>query len=177
MAANTTNVPITPGSGTNIETENVPQPGGTTGDRQRMQIGGRAGSSTTEAANDVASVLGADPSAAEFGLVVRQAGRVLPEYVNGALLTTVVALNGATATQIPGATNLVNRRRVKIINLDGTNPAYWGGSTVTASGATQGVPLGPNSETDWLPFGPGVNLFAIADTGNTPSVLILEVAE
>jgi hypothetical protein len=170
VAANTTNVTITPGSGVSIETENVPQPGSLSGDRQRVQISGRAGSSTTEAANDVATVLSADPASTEYGLTTRIAGRVKPSYCNTAPVITGVSV-GLTAVAVP-ASAAANRRRIRVRNLDILNSIYIGNAGVTIATGFR-VAAG---ETFDAAYGPGIALYAVAEN-YAAAVAVLEDVE
>lgn len=79
---------------------------------------------------------------------------------------------GVTAVQID-TTPLAGRRRVLIQNMGGKN-VYIGTTTVTTSGATQGLMVGPQS-TLALELGQDVAIYAISGTAGQ-TVILFEVA-
>lgn len=172
MALNSTPVPITPGSGASVASEDVTVVG-VVEKRQRMQLAGRVGGAS-EAANDVAAVMNAVPASTDYALAVRTAGRVQPAYFDGTILATTITLVAATITALP-TTALTNRRGLWIINNDAAVALYWGGAAVAVSGANKGVAIGPNNQSPLLPFGPNVALKVIS--AGAISVTVLEVAE
>jgi hypothetical protein len=72
-------------------------------------------------------------------------------------LTPVGLTGGAAAVVVsPAGSQLM----VKLFNPDNVNPAYWGGSGVTAS---TGIPF--TGETEWIPA--GCDIYCYSDTDVT----------
>jgi hypothetical protein len=81
------------------------------------------------------------------------------------------------AGKIP-ATPLAQRNAIAVTNLDAVETIYVGPSTVTAGrslGTTAGWEIGP-SETFNVDITENIELWAVADTGATVKVKVLELA-
>lgn len=88
-----------------------------------------------------------------------------------ASLQQVVSVQN-TATALPTAA-LAGRRQIMLQNVS-NSPVYVGSATVTTSGATQGIKVGPG-DTLSLDLGQAVPIYAIA-TANNKDVVALELA-
>lgn len=84
-----------------------------------------------------------------------------------------ISLPSGTATKLP-TIPLANRASLQIFNSSAV-PIYVGGSTVTASGAKQGIPVAPGQPYA-LDVGPNINVYAIQASGGTVTINILELA-
>lgn len=90
---------------------------------------------------------------------------------NGSVLQQSVDVTDTAASLV---TALSNRKSLLIQN-NGNKSIWVGSATVTSSGATRGIEIPPQANME-LKLGPAVALYAIAGTGNTVSVNLLEMA-
>jgi len=91
---------------------------------------------------------------------------------NVACRQDVVATNATTATQLD-ATVQAGRKEIIIQNL-GTKAIYIGNSSVTNTGATQGIKIPAQGELGPIPWGQYVPVYAIAESG-TPSAMLFQI--
>lgn len=93
--------------------------------------------------------------------------------VNDGGVTTAVIAVGTSAVELKvGVTRSVNRQVVSLFN-DGTNTVYLGPATVTAAGATKGIPVAKGQFIS-IPVG-DTPLFAISASGSN-SVIVMELS-
>jgi hypothetical protein len=75
-------------------------------------------------------------------------------------LSSVTTVPAATATKVP-ATAQGSRVMLKLFNDDAAASIFYGGSTVSA---TNGIPVGPGGESEWIPCSGDIWVYSVAGT-------------
>jgi len=91
--------------------------------------------------------------------------------INDRVKSTAVSV-GTAATALPAI--ILTGRASLVLHNDGSNTVYLGGSAVTTSGATKGLPLASGAEFQ-LDIGKAGIIYGIVATG-TESVICFEGA-
>ena len=100
-------------------------------------------------------------------------GEFTPQGLNTALKITKQTLSDVAAA-IP-TTPLTDRNSMIILNLSSVDSIYVGNSDVTATGSTEGWEIEPGSFFS-LDIKDSIVIYAIAATGKTPEIKIMELA-
>lgn len=94
-------------------------------------------------------------------------------YANSAVKAAQITLAAATATKLgSGASGvpLANRLLVRVLNPDASQTLYLGDSSTTDATGWQ---VAPGDQTDWIPMGPGIDLYGYFINGGTAAIMEL----
>lgn len=129
-------VPITPGSGTNVDVTELSVSGKTV-ERQRVNVAGAA-------AAELADVKNADPASTAYGVVVRSVGS--PPTLSGAIANQVQVTASSAGTERLIAAPLAGMRRF-FVQCDPLSPE---GVRIGATGlsATLGIWIDPGASAE-----------------------------